>query len=166
MEKIKIWKINDSNCIPTKEEIINNLFEKTRLLDLTKTKYSKIEKYVYDIAIYHFNKLKINININSNYFVEFWIKSKFDTYKLHVDCDENLKNSNLDYDYPLLSCLTYFNETNTPTIITNVDMDKYIYKKFNKETSIFFSFPKINKQITYNKYTNDPFNARWYRWFG
>lgn len=148
MEKIKIWKINDTNCILTKEEIINNLFEKTRLLDLTKTKYSKIEKYVYDIAIYHFNKL--NININSNYFVEFWIKSKFDTHKLHVDCDENLKNINLEYNYPLLSCITYFNETKTPTIITNINMNKYMYKKFDNEKSIFFSFPKKNKQITFD----------------
>jgi hypothetical protein len=153
MNVIDVWNIQ--NLISNKEMmgiIDNNASKSTKLLDLSKESYSTFEKFVYDTAVYHFKRLNIDINcINSGkYYIEFWCKNKFDTHKLHVDCDEYEKKTKLNYIYPLLSCVTYFNDNKCPTIITNVDMDTYKYKEFDSQTEIFLSMPKCNKQITFD----------------
>ena len=120
----------------------------TVLLDLTKNNYTLLEKFVYDTAIFHLSRL--NIHNMKNHYVEFWCKSKFDTHALHVDCDESLKMKG-EYDYPLLSCVTYLNDVpGCPTIITNVDMDCYKYKEFESQTELILSLPVHNKQITFD----------------
>ena len=147
---INIWKTSNdetqNNAITTK---INNLLESksfgTKLLNQSNTKFDVLEKYVYDTAMYHLKRL----NITENYCVEFWCKNKFSTHTLHVDCDENEKKK-LNYLYPLLSCVTYFDNNMIPTIITNIDMERYMYKDFDDNIELFFSFPIINKQITFN----------------
>lgn len=117
------------------------------LLDLTKNNYTLLEKFVYDSAIFHFSRL--NIHDMENYYIEFWCKSKFHTHHLHVDCDESLRQTG-KYIYPLLSCVTYFNDVpSCPTIITNVDMDCYKYKEFETQTEVILSLPVHNKQITF-----------------
>ena len=121
----------------------------TMLLDLTKSSYSLVEKYVYDIVAFHFARL--NISDMENHFVEFWCKSKFDTHTLHLDCDEKLKKTKGEYEHPLLSCVTYLNDApNSPTIITNVDLECYKYKEFEEQTEIVLSLPVRNKQITFD----------------
>jgi hypothetical protein len=89
-------------------------------------------------------------NIIDKYYIEFWSKNKYDTCSLHVDCDEYLKKEQLEYNYPLLSSVSYLNDCNFPTLITNIDMERYMYKDFEKDLSLFFSFPKKNKQITFD----------------
>ena len=119
------------------------------LLDLTKPTYSLIEKYVYDSAMFHFARL--NIYDMENHFVEFWCKSRFDTHALHLDCDEKLKKTSGKYEHPLLSCVTYLNDVpNSPTIITNVDLECYKFKDFEEQTEIVLSLPVRNKQITFD----------------
>ena len=148
MNKINIWNVKH----PYKNEMLDiidkNVNHSTRLLDLSKEKYSLLEKIVYDTALFHFTRL--NIDITNNHYVEFWCKNKFDTNVLHVDCDEYEKKTSLNYIYPLLSCVTYFNENPCPTIITNIDLDDYKYKEFEKQTDLFLSMPKTNKQITFD----------------
>lgn len=156
MNKINIWKI----CHSFEKEMINVINENaqmpTKLLDLFKTsEYTLFEKFVYDVAIFHFKQLNIDIinEIKSgkcNYYVEFWCKNKFDTHRLHVDCDEYQKKHNLKYIHPLLSCVTYFNDNPCPTIITNIDMESYKYKEFENQNALFLSMPKCNKQITFD----------------
>lgn len=154
MNSINIWNIENKISNETMLEIINNNVNcKTRLLDLTKDSFDAYEKLVYDSALYHFNRLNIDINnINNinNYYVEFWCKNKFETHRLHVDCDEYEKMTKLNYIHPLLSCVTYFNDNKCPTIITNIDMEKYKYKEFEDQTELFLSMPKCNKQITFD----------------
>ena len=121
----------------------------TMLLDLTKSSYSLVEKCVYDIVAFHFARL--NISDMETHFVEFWCKSKFDTHTLHLDCDEKLKTTTGEYEYPLLSCVTYLNDApNSPTIITQVDLECYKYKEFEEQTEIVLSLPIRNKQITFD----------------
>ena len=85
----------------------------TVLLDLTRSRYTLIEKYVYDIAMFHFARM--NIHDIENHAIEFWCKSKFHTHTLHVDCDESLKQKGV-YVYPILSCVTYLNDVScSPT---------------------------------------------------
>jgi len=93
----------------------------------------------------------LNIYDMENHFVEFWCKSRFDTHALHLDCDEKLKKTSGKYEHPLLSCVTYLNDVpNSPTIITNVDLECYKFKDFEEQTEIVLSLPVRNKQITFD----------------
>ena len=148
MSKIDIWEIKHS----FENELINwvNSHSKieTKLLDLSKENFNLYEKFIYDTAMFHFNRL--NIEITDSHYIEFWCKNKFDTHKLHVDCDEYQKKHNMNFIHPLLSCVTYLNDNPSPTIITNVDMECYKYKDFTNQTNIYLSMPKCNKQITFD----------------
>ena len=147
--KIDIWKVNNSFENEIVEEIDKNINIPTKLLDLSKEHYELFEKFVYDTAMFHFKRLNIDIEKN-DYWVEFWCKNNFDTHCLHVDCDEYEKRTKLDYIYPLLSCVTYFNDNPCPLIITNIDMNIYKYKEFETQNKIFLSTPKRNKQVTFD----------------
>lgn len=143
-----IWKLEFNTDIILTDYILKNSINSTKLLDLTKKTYTPYEKFIYDSALFHFNRL--NIKITENHYVEFWCKATFETHRLHVDCDEYEKRVNNNYIYPLLSCISYFNDNDSPTIITNVDLENYKYKEFETQTELFFSLPKCNKQVTFN----------------
>jgi len=153
MENLNTWTINDTEYYPQIIQEIRDceqIFATNQyILDLTKNKYTLIEKYVYDIAMFHFKRL--NIDISDNHYIEFWCKDTIcSNVSLHVDCDEILKRNNI-YKYPLLSCVTYLNDNiDCPTIITNVDLECHKYKEFDKQTEVLLSLPKRNKQITFN----------------
>ena len=145
---INTWNIDEHIYQDKLIQETNQFDGNTVLLDLTKNNYTLLEKFVYDTAIFHLSRL--NIHTMENHYVEFWCKSKFDTHALHVDCDESLKRKG-EYDYPLLSCVTYLNDVpGCPTIITNVDMDCYKYKEFESQTELILSLPVHNKQITFD----------------
>ena len=147
-DNINTWIIDEHIYQDKLIQDINKFNCYTGLLDLTKNNYTLLEKFVYDTAIFHLSRL--NIHDMKNHYVEFWCKSKFDTHALHVDCDESLKMKG-EYDYPLLSCVTYLNDVpGCPTIITNVDMDSYKYKEFESQTELILSLPVHNKQITFD----------------
>ena len=149
---IKLWDIPNSseqNMLIKKKinQLLNeDIFTGTKLLNLQNSKLDILEKYVYDISKIHAKRLNLS---NEEYYVEFWIKNKFDTHILHVDCDEQ-KKEELIYKYPLLSCVTYLSESYIPTIITNIDVDRNMYKDFHNDINLYFSFPDINKHITFN----------------
>jgi hypothetical protein len=149
MNNINIWNI-DFNI--DNQEIIDNFLNVKRcllLLDLSKSinEYSIVEQIVYNIASFHFNRL--NISLNDSVFVEFWFKSVSDTDKFHLDCDEVVRHTQNKYIHPLLSCVTYLNDHNCPTILTNIDLEIYKYKDFEEQTSLFLSFPRLGKHITF-----------------
>lgn len=149
MDSIKLWTINHDYS----DEIINEIknysdkISSTRLLNLEQEHFDILEKCIYDIAVFHFKRL--NIDIIKDYYVEFWCKDKFQTHFLHVDCDE-VEKLNSNYIYPLMSCVTYFNNDNNPTIITDVEHEEYLFKDFEYKKGIFFSYPEKYKQITFN----------------
>ena len=149
MHSIDIWKLTHLFENDMLVAIDNNVKLSTRLLDLSKNQYSLLEKFVYDTAMFHFKRLNIDITKDECY-VEFWCKNKFDTHCLHLDCDEHEKKTRLNYIYPVLSCVTYFNDNPCPTIITNIDLETYKYKEFETHTELFLSLPKSNKQITFD----------------
>lgn len=162
MQIVDTWKLNnkvhdtnnrliqDINTI-TEHSSRNRTINPTYLLDFKKTKYSFIEKYVYDIAMFHFERLNIQ-NIKEHH-VEFWFKGDKHTnsHELHVDCDECLKKEMLKYKYPILATVTYLNDFyNSPTIITNVDLDTYNNKNFENQTELTLSLPVANKHISFH----------------
>lgn len=148
-DNINTWCISNHKYHDNLLRDIDEFCDNTFLLDLTKSKYTLIEKYVYDIALFHFARL--NIRDIENHAIEFWCKSKFETHTLHVDCDQKLHRKTGKYVYPLLSCVTYLNDvSSSPTIITNVDMECYKYKDFESQTEVILSLPVRNKQITFD----------------
>jgi len=152
MDNVDIWKVDNKHNNKEFTLYINNNPElrHRHLLDITKDKYTLLENFIYDTSVFHFNRLGID-NIG-DYYIEFCCKSKYDDddNNIYIDCDPELKKIN-NYYFPLLSCVTYFtNNTSTPTFISNIDLDTYKYKKFEKQQSIMLSLPKINKQITFD----------------
>lgn len=160
MESINIWNLSEfeyyTNELLKDIDLYWDNNRDTSLLDMDKSSYSTLEKYVYDIAMFHLKRLQNSESsesldeIKDKYYVEFWVKNKYPTSVLHVDCDEYLKKKQLEYNYPLLSSVTYLNDSTIPTVITNIDMDRYMYKDFEKDLKLFFSFPKKGKQITFD----------------
>ena len=154
MDSVHTWKIDNKHNNKEFTLYINNNPElrQRHLLDITKDKYTLLEKFIYDTASFHLNRLNIDSAHFDDYYIEFWCKSKYDDddNNIYIDCDQELKKTN-NYYFPLLSCVTYFtNNTNTPTFISNIDLDTYKYKNFEKQQSIMLSLPKINKQITFD----------------
>lgn len=145
---VKIWKIQSSEQHDAKmQKYIQKLSGgKTMLLDLNKTKYNLLEKFIYETAMFHFKRL----NVDKNKYVEFCCKTKFNNHKLDIECDEYERKTNNKYIHPLQSCVSYFTNCNCPTIITKIDMDSCLYKEFEEQSEIFLSFPELNKQITFD----------------
>ena len=149
MNNMDIWSI-DYNV--DNQQIIDNFLKinkGSKLLNLLKPlkEYSLVEQFVYNIALFHCNRL--NISLDNSIFVEFWFKSVPDTDNFHLDCDEYIRHNENKYVHPLLSCVTYLNDHNCPTILTNIDYETYKYKDFENQTSIFLSFPRLGKHITF-----------------
>jgi hypothetical protein len=123
----------------------------TYLLDTNKTEYSIIEKFVYEIALFHFNRL--NIAFDKNKYIEFWFKntSLYENNNYHFDCDEYNKNTtDSGLITPLLSCVVYMDNSKIPTIITNIDKDTYDTMNFKENNTFVLCFPKYLKHISFN----------------
>jgi len=152
MDNIDTWKVDNKHNNKEFTLYINNNPElrQRHLLDITKSHFTLLEKFIYDTSLFHFNRL--NIDKTDDYYIEFCCKSKYadDDNNIYIDCDQELKKTN-NYYFPLLSCITYFtSNTNTPIFISNIDLDTYKYKNFENQQSIMLSLPKINKQITFD----------------
>ena len=154
-----LWKIDYSKY---EEQIINCIknYEKKRLflLDTSKTNFELIEKVVYEIAMFHFNRLNINFDPNEH-FIEFWLKNTIcknsDNYahninSFHYDCDENERQMNNKQFKPLMSSVNYFNDNDFPLLLTEIDLEDYKFKKFENKNNIQIIFPKKNKQFTFD----------------
>ena len=150
------WRINLNLNTEDNNKLYEILVECSSITDITyllntKTTMSVIEKFVFDLAMYHFKRL--NIEYDDNKYIEFWFKNdKKNSKNLHIDCDEYARNINKDkpYDVPFLSCLTYFNNNDiSPTIMTNIDKEHY-HNKDLENGEIVLSFPKKMKHICFN----------------
>jgi sugar-specific transcriptional regulator TrmB len=128
----------------------------TYLLDLNKNEYTILEKYIYEIAKYHFDRL--NIELTDNYDIEFWLTDDFNkNVNFHVDQQEIDRVLFNDDVRPFLTTVTYFNDNIHPTMITNMtDNNKH---NINDE-EFFLSFPITGKQIVFegSKYLHSPIN--------
>jgi len=144
------WQINFTNNSNDKIlDYFTDTSTNTYLLNTTQEEFDLLEKYVYDIAMFHFKRLNIEYNSDTNY-IEFWWKNRVAFKNYHFDCDEFEKKTNNTYIYPLLSNIIYLNDSIYPTIITNIDLEKYKYKDFNNEKNITIVFPKKNKHISFD----------------
>lgn len=127
------------------------LGSKTLLLNTNKSNFNIIEKIVYELAMFHFNRLGIEYNSN-DYFIEFWSKNEKISdnillHNFHTDKDEHLFRDKRCLLHPILSTVTYINDNNIPTVITN---RKQFNDKMDLEKNVILSFPNKFKHISFN----------------
>ena len=120
------------------QDTINN----TYLLDARKNEMTVVEKFVYDIIIFHLNRLRKTAS-NKPYYAEFWWKRKHVSndddviHNYHFDKDEQTVG---DMVNPMLSTVTYLTTSHSPTIITNIT-------ERNEED---YAFPRKAKHICFD----------------
>jgi len=125
----------------------------TFLLDKSSVDHP-IQRCVYDIAMFHFQRLGIEWNDTKH--VEFWFKNDTNPSRsLHIDCDEYDRQVNKTSDCRtcISSSILYLSDNNNvPTIITDVDRSMYKYKEFVPlcERKIAFSYPTLCKHICFS----------------
>ena len=120
-------------------------------IDTTKDRFSLIEKCVYDIAMFQFKQLNIQYD-NTKHYIDFWVRFTTPFNIFHIDCDDIERNERNVYLIPLLSNVLYLNNELFPTIVTNIDSEKFLYKNFDKEDNMFLSFPRIGKMLSFNSH--------------
>ena len=138
----------------------NEIELSTYKLNLKKQKYTLLEKYVYDIALFHIKRL--NRVMDDSIVIEFWLTPTFsDPDSLHHDFQE------MDWALfkkdirPFLTTITYLNDNIYPTLITNIecltDAKPYIDKYKDVVT---LSFPICGKHTTFDgsRYLHSPAN--------
>lgn len=161
MEHIKSWNISNSlsslNNVKLhtllKNACILNEASMTFLLNNKNTPKNPIESVVDEIFKFHTKRL--NTEIDDQVTVEFWFKtsSPGNINNFHIDCDEYDRqiNKSDDYNVPLISCITYLNDnTNVPTVITDVNNEMYKFKDFSEAKSLCISLPRNMKHVSFN----------------
>lgn len=139
-------KHNDITALsPQKQtEIRSTLY--SYLLDTEKEQISIVEKLVYDIATFHFKRKEILFD-KSKHYIQFWFKSINYTGCNSYHLDWNYEINNIKKT-SFLTCIIYFDENDYPTVITNIDEQKYLSNELN-DGELCFSFPKKNTHITF-----------------
>lgn len=135
---METWNINSLENI---DEIFRVLENKKYLLDLNKTEYDIIEKYVYEIIMFHLNRRNIE---KETHYIEF---SLLNEERFMIDYEKPKKK------YPVFSTITYLNKPLTdcnPIIFTNVDMEAYKYKELKDEETFICSIPHPNTHILFD----------------
>ena len=149
------WEIDFGNEEETKEHLgillndckSSDLLEYVYLLDHSKPNLDIIEKYIYDIVEFHLSNM--NKKLDDNIFVEFWFRT-YSKYNMHVDSDDIRVNKNNTSPRPFLSCITYLNDNESPTVFTNISLDSYKLKKIEENNSLIFYFPKKLNHIVFD----------------
>ena len=144
----EVSNLNNNKIIETID--VENLTEsETKLLNIKKKykKFSYIEKCIFKIS----KKLCSICNLDfDEKNIEFWFK-KNNNQGFHVDCDEeNKKNDLINYKYPLITSILYLVDHEDPTVITDISMDCYKYKKFDMNNTIDIIYPKKSTLLIFN----------------
>ena len=130
--------------MPLLDDITRVSSNGTFLLDINKNNFNVIEKFVYDITLFHLKRLGKSINGDKKYYSEFWWrtlnidKEQIIAHIFHRDKDEACFLQDNKLIHPLLSTVTYFDDSKIPTII------------INETNKILLSFPLNNKHLSFN----------------
>lgn len=161
-DNFNVWNISlKSKCIY--ENLLNCLVDRkdTFLINTTQDKYYLLEKFVYDMAMFHFDRLNIKFDPEIHYIEYWWKVENIDNnllkksnniiHNFHTDKDEDLFNSENTHIYPILSSVTYLNDSFYPTVITNLKYEEMTNNDYTNENNEFIlSFPKKMKHISFD----------------
>jgi hypothetical protein len=117
------------------------------LLDLKKKTYCILEKYVYDIAMHHIDRLQLSNR--TDIFIQFWLKSGdlCKTTPLHQDwhmygCDNTENNQ-------CISTITYLTDNIRPTLFTDITIDDKENATFDTFNKIALLFPRTFNHVSF-----------------
>jgi len=133
----------------------NKIDNKTIILNINKPSFSIVEKIIIELASFHLKRLGYEIDFNK-YKIEYWWKNDNKSYngiihKIHSDKDEVLMHKYNILMIPLLSTVTYINDSLFPTVVTSTHENKMKDESlFNLNNGIVLSFPKKMKHICFN----------------
>ena len=128
---IDIWFINNAPQINIDD--YNNLFNKKLYITINESIHlNALEAFVYNIAIFHINRL----NYKDNIVIEYSLNNL-----------NNFINNYEDENEDLLTTVTYLSYNNNPIVISNLDSDMYTYKEVPDNIKLMFIFPELFKHI-------------------
>lgn len=145
MNTVNSWTCEDNILTSQLLDVGNDFGEETFLLNLTKSSYTALEKYVYEIAIFHLKRLNF-IDELQHWYIEFGFNS-YNPKRQNIKSTVTSSNSQVHL-YPYLNSLSYMGKNNSH-IITNIDDRKYKYKQFGTDTKLTLSLPEQNKHISF-----------------
>jgi hypothetical protein len=146
------WKIQSILMDKLYESIQSNSKD-TYLLDINKTELNFVEKIVYDITVFHLNRLGKDLS-SKKYYAEFWWKhenishNEIVVHNYHYDKDEYLSKNTKTIINPMLSTITYLNNSHYPTIISNTIFSQIDDENISKKLTL--SFPSKYKHICFD----------------
>ena len=145
MNTVNSWTSEDNIITSQLLNVGNDFGEETFLLNLTKSSYTALEKYVYEITIFHLKRLNF-IDELQHWHIEFGFNS-YNPKRQNIKSTVTSSNSQIPL-YPYLNSLSYMGNNNSH-IITNIDDRKYKYKQFDTNTDLILSLPEQNKHISF-----------------
>jgi len=123
-----------------------NQINKTYILKNDLKQFTILEKVVYDIASYHLKN--IHIKSGDSHYIEFGIHNKGDNI---FKTDKSFVNGTAII--PIFSSMLHLTEKNKDTdviVYTNIDNEKYMYKDFSDDISLYLLFPEKCSQIVFD----------------
>uniref|UniRef100_A0A6C0B8J9 Uncharacterized protein n=1 Tax=viral metagenome TaxID=1070528 RepID=A0A6C0B8J9_9ZZZZ len=117
------------------------------LLNKTKENYCVLEKYVYDITMFHLTRL--GFQLHDDIHVQFWMKSGKNSNLCELHRDWYTDYENKGEKRAFLSTITYLEDNDIPTLISDVTINEYKERKFDKMNKIALSFPRAGKHISF-----------------
>lgn len=108
---------------------------------------SFIEKLIYTNVQFHSKNFNIDLNDTC---ITFWTKKteyQFDYIHMHQDhCDYEARVYGTQDKHPLFTSLIYFDDNDTPTLVTDISSEK----NFMESTQMILSFPKFLKNLVFD----------------
>lgn len=155
-ETIRKPKLNiDSLYI--KSQYLKNIYDNINsssisyILNTDKELFNIVEKLIYTLALFHIKKLGKTFD-SKKFYIEFWWKNdvvndNIIVHDFHIDKDENALKKYQKLFVPILSTVTYLNDSKCPTIIYNGEIRN---KENIKDNDLIISLPRELKHISFD----------------
>ena len=119
-------------------------------IDLQKQDKSIIEQLVFDIVLFNCKEFDIDID---NIYISVWLRQldyDLEYSHIHVDhCDYEFNKFGTTNITPLRTAILYIDDSDTPTIITDIDKCDSNNNNFSSSNILVLSFPSMFKLISF-----------------
>lgn len=147
----EISMISNEKLIHFKDKLpppFYNAMVSSYLLDKSKSHYCVLEKYVYDIALFHLDRLGFLFD-NDDIHIQFWMKSGKNGSLIELHRDWYTDYEKCDEKRAFLSTITYLEDNDIPTLITDATIKEHKERKLDQLNNIALSFPRTGKHISF-----------------
>lgn len=158
--KYKEWNLDQIDSEELEYFIGSNISkckDTTFLLNTNKDKFNILEKYIYELCMFHLNRLGKKYD-PKKYSFEYWFKNENINYenssdilhRFHIDKDEKNDIETKYMKTPMLSTVTYVTESKYPTIISNLKKEFNNISEDEYNFKLLLSSAKKNKHICFD----------------